>query len=110
MCLATAEEDSHVTTSGLQRYAFFQGRFVPLEEAKVSVMTHAFNYGTGVFEGIRGYWNEEREEIYIFRLREHYDRFLKNTNLVCIDVPYSAQQLCEMTTDLVRRHGYRDDV
>lgn len=99
-----------MANSGNQRYAFFQGQFVPLEQAKVSVMTHAFNYGTGVFEGIRGYWNEDREEIYIFRLREHYERFRKNTKMVCLDVPYSAQQLVEMTVDLVRMHEYRDDV
>jgi branched-chain amino acid aminotransferase len=73
-------------------------------------MTHAFNYGTGVFEGIRGYWNEEKEEIYIFRLREHFVRFVKNAAMVCIDVPYTVDQLCEMCTSLVRTHGYRQDV
>lgn len=99
-----------MTKSGLQRYAFFQGQVVPFEQAKVSVMTHAFNYGTGVFEGIRGYWNEEKEEIYIFRLREHYDRLLKNVRMVCIDVPYDTNQLMEMTISLVRMHGYRQDV
>lgn len=99
-----------MTDSIPQRHAFFQGRVVPLEEAKVSVMTHAFNYGTGVFEGIRGYWNEEQEEIYIFRLREHFVRFLKNTRMVCIHVPYTADELVDMTLDLVRMHGYRVDV
>lgn len=95
------------TTPG---YAFFQGQVVPLEEARVSVMTHAFNYGTGVFEGIRGYWNEEQEELSIFRLREHFERFLKNARLVCIELPYTANELVELTVDLVRRHGFREDV
>ena len=99
-----------MTQSSKQRFAFFQGRVVPLEEAKVSVMTHALNYGTGVFEGIRGYWNEERQEIYIFRLHEHFVRFLKNCAMVCIDLPYSAEQLVDMTVSLVKMHGYRQDV
>ena len=99
-----------VTSSIGERFAYFQGQVVPLEEAKVSVMTHALNYGTGVFEGIRGYWNEEQEDIYIFRLRDHYVRFLKNCRMMFIEVPLDADQLCELTIDLVRRHGYREDV
>lgn len=99
-----------MTESASGRYAFFQGQIVPLEDAKVSVMTHAFNYGTGVFEGIRGYWNEDHQELYVFRLREHYERFLKNTAMVCIDVPHSVQELCELTLDVVRKNLYRTDI
>ncbi len=99
-----------MTDTGAQKYAFFQGKYVPLEEAKVSVMTHALNYGTGVFEGIRGYWNEEHEEIYIFRLREHFKRFKKNSAMMCIDVPYSVDELCEMSTKLTGMQGARQDV
>ena len=51
-------------------YAFFRGEFVPLKDAKVNVMTHALRYGTGMFEGIRGNWNEEQGAVNIFRLRE----------------------------------------
>jgi branched-chain amino acid aminotransferase len=98
-----------VTQSDSQIYCFFQGQFVPLEEAKIGVMTHALNYGTGVFEGIRGYWNEEAQELYIFRLREHFLRFLKNTRMVFIDVPYSADQLVDMTLDLLRRDNFSTD-
>ena len=58
------------------KYAFFEGRIVPIGQAKVSIMTHAFNYGTGCFEGIRAYWNDTEEQLYIFRMREHYERFL----------------------------------
>lgn len=99
-----------MTNTDLQKYAFFQGKYVPLEEAKVSVMTHALNYGTGVFEGIRGYWNEKEEELYIFRLREHYQRFKKNTAMMCIDIPQSIDELCDMTVSLVGMHNYRQDI
>ena len=46
------------------KYAFFQGEIVPIEQAKVSVMTHALNYGTACFGGLRGYWNEQDEQLY----------------------------------------------
>lgn len=96
--------------SDSQKYAFFKGEIVPLEQAKVSVMTHALNYGTGVFEGIRGYWNADEGEIYLVLLREHFRRFIKNCTMVCIDLPYSADDLSEICIELVRRHGFRQDV
>src|SRR5947209_4156022 len=73
-------------------------------------MTHGLNYGTGVFEGIRGYWNDETEEIYLFRVREHYERFLKNTRMLFFDIPYSADELTEITLKLVRKQSFREDV
>ncbi|MCB0216792.1 MAG: branched-chain amino acid transaminase [Chloroflexi bacterium] len=91
------------------KYAFFDGKIVPVEEAKVSVRTHAFNYGTGCFEGIRGYWNAEEGQMLIFKLREHYERFLRSCRILMIDLPYSADDLCEITLDLVRREGYQED-
>jgi branched-chain amino acid aminotransferase len=73
-------------------------------------MTHAFNYGTGVFEGIRGYWNEDDEETYIFRLREHFERFLKNARMLFFNVPLSIEELCDIATRLVAREEFREDV
>jgi len=58
-------------TSLPTRYAFFEGAIVPIEQARVSVMTQTLNYGTGCFEGIRAYWNPEQEQLYVFRMREH---------------------------------------
>ncbi|MGC9530486.1 MAG: branched-chain amino acid transaminase [Candidatus Bipolaricaulaceae bacterium] len=92
------------------KYAFFQGQIRPLSEAKISVMTSAFNYGTGVFEGIRAFWNPDEEQLYLFRLREHYVRFLANCRLLLIDLPYSVDQLAESTVELLLREGYREDV
>ena len=90
--------------------AFFKGNYVPLSQAKVSVMTHALHYGTGVFEGIRGNWNEEQGVVNIFRLREHYDRLLRGCRLLMLDIPYSAEDLCEITVELVERNGHRQDI
>ena len=91
-------------------YAFFQGEYVPLSEAKVSVTTHALHYGTGVFEGIRGNWNQENGAIHIFRLREHYERLLRGCRLLMLDIPYSLEDLCNITVELVERCGFSEDL
>ena len=91
-------------------YAFFRKKFVPLAEARISVMTHTFNYGTGCFEGIRGNWNKEEEQCYIFRLKEHYERFLKSCRILKIGLPYSVDELCQMTVKLVQMSAFREDV
>ena len=96
--------------SGGNRFAFFRGKIVPIEEAKVSIMTSAFNYGTGVFEGIRGYWNQEQGQLYLFRLREHMVRLLQNCRLLLIELPYSADQLCQIAVELVQREGFKTDI
>lgn len=104
------EEDANVTATGSQQYAFFQGSIVPYEEAKVGVLTHGLNYGTGVFEGIRAYWNPDQEDLFLLLVREHFVRFLKNTRMVFIDVPYTADELVEFTAQLCRMQGFREDV
>ncbi len=91
-------------------HAFFRGKVVPVSQAQVSVMTHAMHYGTGVFEGIRGNWNQEKETVYIFRLREHYQRLLDGCRILLMDIPYSVDDLCSLTVDLVERNGHREDI
>ena len=91
-------------------YAYFNGDFVPISQAKVSIMTHAFNYGTGCFEGIRGNWNAKEERLYIFRLREHYERLERSCKILKIQLPKSVDELCDITLELARRNGYREDI
>ena len=71
-------------------YAYFQKQIVPLEDAKIGVMTHAFNYGTGVFEGIRGNWNADRKQIFLFKVREHYERLFRTEDLAPGEVIVAA--------------------
>jgi branched-chain amino acid aminotransferase len=91
-------------------YAYFKKEFVPLAEAKIGIMTHAFNYGTGVFEGIRGNWNEDEDQIYIFRVKEHYDRLRKSCKIMRIEFPYETEELVSMTTRLVEMSDMHEDV
>jgi branched-chain amino acid aminotransferase len=90
--------------------SFFRGRMVPLEEANVNIMTHALHYGTAVFEGIRGNWNEQQGKMFIFRMREHYDRLHQGCRIMMLKIPYTVDDLCRITEDLVRNCGYRQDV
>ncbi len=91
-------------------YAFLHGEFVPLEEAKVGIDTHALHYGTGVFEGIRGNWNKDKETLYVFRLREHYERMAQGCRMLMLDIPYSTDDLCDITVELIARCGYKEDI
>lgn len=91
------------------RYAFFKGEIIPVEQATVSVRTHALNYGTGCFEGIRGYWNAEEEQMLVFKLREHYERFQQSWRILCMDLPYTVDELVDVTIELLRLEGFRAD-
>ena len=91
------------------RFAFFKGRMVPIDEAKVSVRTHALNYGTGCFEGIRGYWNEDEQQLLLFKLHAHFERFLNSCRILCIDLPYTVDELVAITLELLRCEAFRGD-
>lgn len=91
-------------------YAYFKKQIVPLSEAKIGIMTHAFNYGTGVFEGIRGNWNEEHQQVYVFRMKEHYDRLRRSCRIMQIDFPYTNEELYSITTKLVEMSELHEDV
>ena len=90
--------------------AFFKGDFVDIKNANVNIQTHALHYGTAVFEGIRGNWNTTNDSMIIFRLREHYERLIRGTRILLIDIPYDVDELCNITTDLVHKSGYKQDV
>lgn len=90
--------------------AFFEGKFVPLEQAKVSVMTHAFLYGTAAFGGVRCYWNQEKGQLFGFRFEDHFRRLLSSAKILRMQIPYSVQDLCNITVDLLRRADFREDV
>jgi branched-chain amino acid aminotransferase len=91
-------------------YAYFQNRILPLEDANLNVMTNFMHYGTGVFEGIRGNWNVEHKQIYLFRLREHYQRMLNGCHLLGIDLPHTLDDLCRITVEVVAKCGFEEDV
>ena len=94
----------------LPKHAFFEGKIVPFAEANVSIATHALNYGTAVFGGIRGYWNEEKKKLYIFRPYDHYRRLLNSGRMMNMQIPYDEEGLIQLTLDLVRTEGWQTDI
>jgi branched-chain amino acid aminotransferase len=93
----------------LPKYAYFRGRIVPYSEARVGVMTHALNYGTGTFGGVRAYWNSEEEQLFVFRPLDHFRRFLNSAKLLCMDLHLAPEDLRDLTLELLRAEGYRED-
>ena len=88
---------------------YFGGQYMPMREAKVGILTHALHYGTGVFEGIRAYWSEDEQELFVLRAMEHYERWKKNCGILHIDLP-PVEELCAITTEVARRNNLRTDL
>ena len=93
-----------------ESFAFLKNEFVPLAEANLNVMTNFMHYGTGVFEGIRGNWNDEQKQNYIFALEAHYKRMLDGCRVLKIDLPWSLDELCSITVELVDKCGFEEDI
>lgn len=91
-------------------YAFFEGNFVPIEKANINIKTNSFHYGTAVFEGIRAYWNEEHQQLYLLFAREHYQRLIKNCKAMFMELPYSVEDLVNITVELLRKNQVKEDV
>jgi branched-chain amino acid aminotransferase len=90
-------------------YAYLNKQFLPLEEAKIGVMTNFMHYGTGVFEGIRGNWNAKKKQMYLFRLKEHYQRLLEGCHVLNIELSYTIDELCQITVELVAKCRFGED-
>ena len=93
----------------MTQYAYFKGEIVSIDDAKIDLRNNTFNYGTGCFGGIRGYWNEESEQLYVFRLEEHYKRFLNSAKMLLCNLDYTPRQLADITIELLTREGWREN-
>jgi branched-chain amino acid aminotransferase len=88
---------------------YFEGAFVPMRDAKVSIMTHAFMYGTATFEGIRVYWNEDQGRLYGLKIREHVERIRQSCRILLMDDIPSVDELTGLIVETVRRNEFRGD-
>lgn len=91
----------------LPKYAYFQGKLTPYADAKVGLLTHALNYGTAAFGGLRGYWNADDEQLYLFRPLDHYKRFLNSARLLLMEFEVTPEELTQATVELLRAEGLR---
>jgi len=94
----------------LPNYAYFEGEIVPYAQAKVGVLTHALNYGTAAFAGLRAYWNHDEQQLYLFRPLDHYKRFLESAQLLLMDFDQDSESLTQITKELLRKEGYQCNV
>ena len=90
-------------------HAYFKGQFVPLDQAKVSIQNNTFQYGTGIFEGIRAYWNPDEGQLYLFRMVEHYVRLLRNCRVLKLTIGKDEKELSEITLELLKRNHPETD-
>src|SRR5664279_3817604 len=106
-----ARSDSGIRMDMLSELTVYaNGRFARYEDAKVGLLTHGLNYGTGCFEGVRGFWSEKDEELYLLHVRDHYERLAQSAKLLMITLPHSVDELTEITVDLVARNEFRGDI
>ncbi len=94
----------------LTKHAYFEGKIVPLSEAKINIATHGFLYGTAVFGGMRAYWNEEKQSLFVFRPFDHFKRLLNSGRMMAMSIPFDEESLIQLTLDLLRTDGWQRDV
>ncbi len=98
----------HVNLSEITVYA--GGGFRPYDDAKVGLLTHGLQYGTGCFEGIRGYWVPDERELFLMQLREHYERLAISAKILMMELPHSTEELMQITTELCARNRFETDI
>jgi branched-chain amino acid aminotransferase len=107
--LATSPHHAPSAASLEDLICYFEGAWVPMRDAKVSVMTHAFMYGTATFEGIRAYWNPDQRRLYGLKLREHVERIRQSCRILLMkDVP-SVDELTRLIVETIRRNDFHED-
>jgi branched-chain amino acid aminotransferase len=94
----------------LSKHAFFEGKIVPLADAKVNIATHGFLYGTAVFSGMRAYWNEEQQRLFVFRPYDHFRRLLHSARIMSMQSLYDEEGLIQLTIDLLKTDHWQQDV
>lgn len=93
----------------MSEFVYINGEYLNADEAKIPVRTHAFLYGTSVFEGIRAYYNAEEDQMYAFRVQEHYERLLRSAKIMWMQSPYTLEEYCSITKELLKRNNYKTD-
>src|SRR3982074_1031893 len=102
---ATKKRVAHPNTWG-----FFDGGLGRYHDIKLGLMTHALHYGTGVFEGIRAYWNPKQEQLHLLQAPAHYDRLRRSANVMRFHLPHTTEELVNLTVELLRKNQFKSDV
>ena len=89
---------------------FFRGGYIPLKDANVNIQTHALQYGTACIGGVRAYWNEEKKNLFLFRIEDHVTRLLRSTKTLMMKVPYSQKELIEISIQVLKKSNWKQNV
>ncbi|HEV7179200.1 MAG TPA: hypothetical protein VGN11_04980, partial [Candidatus Baltobacteraceae bacterium] len=105
------QDKEHKNTVDLSSITVFAGgTFRRYDEAKVGLLTHGLQYGTGCFEGIRGYWEPREKDLYLVLLRAHYERLMTSAKILMMEIPHTVDELVDITIELCLRNKFETDV
>lgn len=90
-------------------WVYYNGEIRRYHDSRLGLMTHALHYGTGCFEGIRAYWNPQKNNLYLLEAQAHFDRLRRSGNIMRMTLPASTEELIGITLELLRRNDYRAD-
>jgi len=90
--------------------SYFEGDYVPSDKAKINIQTHGFQYGTSVFGGIRGYYNPKLENLFVFRIKDHFKRLINSTKIMQLSCPWSVDELEAITLNLIRKTKAKQNI
>src|SRR5579864_2563990 len=107
---AEANAQEYTPPAQADTWVFFNGEFKQYRDVHLGLMTHALHYGTGCFEGIRGYWNPNQEQLFALLMKPHFKRLRNSAKILQIDLPLTDQEMIDATVEILRRNGYREDV
>jgi branched-chain amino acid aminotransferase len=89
---------------------YTDGEFKKYDDARVGLLTHGLQYGTGCFEGIRGYWEPSERELFLVLLRDHYERLQTSAKILLMSLPHTIDELIEITVELCARNVFETDI
>jgi branched-chain amino acid aminotransferase len=98
------------SASNPDKICYFRGDYVPLKDANVNIQTHALQYGTACFGGMRGYWNSEKNNIFIFRLEEHHRRLSNSARTLMMKFDYTVEDFTQIIREVLRRGEWKQNV
>ena len=97
-------------TTNTKDLSYFEGKIVPSAEANINIQTHAFQYGTAVFGGIRGYYNDQKKNLFMFRLGDHFHRLVNSAKMMQLQFNQTPDELVKITLDLIKQSNYKQNI
>lgn len=97
-------------TDVANRFIWFKGDILNVNDAKINILAPTSQFGLNVFEGIPCYWNDSKNQLYAFRLEDHYDRLLRSARLIQIDCPYTKEELKTAFVDVIKANEYDENL